>query len=93
MKSRVWLIAPIIAIPFLAGCENVTRFDDGSITRPDGSQIVYVSEHAESFDAESGDTVIIVYSGANPDQQTDCDNSGGQFVQSNRVDYCVGIDF
>jgi hypothetical protein len=90
------VIRALFVIPAMfagSACQTANVFDTGEIVTESGANIIYVSEHAESFDANSGDTVVIVYSGANPDSRTDCEDSGGTFTESNSVLYCWDIDF
>lgn len=90
----IWSVATAIALAIVPSCETVRYFDTGEIVREDSSNIIYVSEEYETFDAQSGDIVIMIMSPANyPDTKSECDDMGGKFSTVNGIDYCVDIDF
>lgn len=77
-------IALTAILPFMAVID--------SCEAQSASQNVYVTESYDSFDAESGDTVIVVMD-RYPDNDKVCRDMGGTFVITNRIHYCNDIDF
>jgi hypothetical protein len=87
-------VAVAVTLAILPACETVRYFDTGEIVRDDGTNIIYVSEDYETFDASPGDTVIVIMSPANyPDTKVECADMGGRFSTVNEIDYCVNVDF
>lgn len=88
-------IAALAMTVGISACgETVAYFDTGEIVRNDGTNIVYVSEDYETFEANSGDIVIMIMNQSNyPDTKVECADMGGTFHVTNAIDYCVDIDF
>lgn len=84
----------LLAIPVgLTGCQTAFLHDDGNLTRPDGSSIIYVDENHGAFDANPGDQVnVIMYEDGN-DVTIRCENMGGKIMTVNGIKICFEVDF
>lgn len=89
LKTKTLIATALIAIPLFAACEPVTR-DGAKLFREDQTEVIYVSYETASFDADAGDTVIMIM----PEEHAhECADFGGELDVQNRINYCVGIDF
>lgn len=93
------MIRALFVIPAMfagSACQTANVFDDGRIVTESGNEIIYVSEDYEDvgFDADSGDTVVVIMNQSNyPDTKQECADMGGTFHVTNRIDYCWDVDF